>query len=807
MKIVCSFILSIMLAGSVTAQGQKGKISGDITDVNGVSLPGVTVLLQRAEDTTAKQYTTSGSSGRFSFTNVNPGRYLLACSAMGYQPFKSLQLTIDTTLTGIVLPVIVLQAAGKSLKEVVITASKPLVEHSIDRTTVNVDAMISAAASNALEVLGKSPGVYVDPGGNISLNGQGGVLVLIDDKPTYLSAQDLAAYLRSLPGGSLDKIELMTNPPAKYDAAGSAIINIKLKKNRAAGFNGSLSAGFNAGEYVRSNDALNMNYRSGKFNAFANISWSRDANFLQNNSNRTFFQPDGAIESSLVVDSRYSYLSNALNMRAGLDYFAGPNTTIGLVVLGGLRPTSGRTVFNSNLQYPATGTDTAASGYTNSGQHWYNGGISLNFQQQLDKNGQSLSADLDRIQYHTSDDELTTNMDETGTGQMQYQLPSTIQIYSAKSDYMLPLGAGARFEAGVKSSWVTTGNNDQWFNNEDGTFVPDYTMSDHFVYKENINAAYVSAQNQWKRWGIKGGLRLENTRDDGRQLSNPALPDSTFTKNYNSLFPSFYLSYKLDTAGNNTLNFMYSRRLHRPNYQQLNPYLAYQNQYTYISGNPYLNPNYYGIYQVSYAYKQLFDISFAYINSNNDIYRITRLSGDVFITRPENFATNNSFNLHADVNITPVSGWDINASGLIFHLINKGEGYGTFINDKVTTGEVELFNSFHLDKNWSAAVDGNYHGAFHGGQTIAGPTWVYGLALQRKLFNGQGSIRFRADNLFHNLVFNNKAIGISDVTSFAAQQKDTSLAGLSFQYSFGKSANARKRNHNIGAEDEQGRTD
>ncbi len=799
-------MLFIMLANRTSAQVQKGKISGNITEANGTAVPGVTVALQELKDTTVKLYTASSSSGKFSFTNVNPGRYLLACSAIGYRPYKSLQLTIDTTRIVIILPVIVLQVAGKSLKEVVITASKPLVEHSIDRTTVNVDAMISAADSNALEVLGKSPGVYVYPNGNISLNGQGGVLVLIDDKPTYLSAQDLAAYLRSLPGGLLDKIELMTNPPARYDAAGSAIINIKLKKNRAAGLNGNVSAGFNAGEYIRSNDALNMNYRSGKFNAFANISWSRDANFTQNNSNRTFFQPDGTIASNLLVDSRYSYLSNGLNMRAGLDYFATPNTTIGLVLLGGLRPTSGRTVFNSMQQYPATGADTATSGYTNSGPHWYNGGISLNFQHQLDENGQSLSADLDHIQYHTSDDELTINTDETGTSQMQYQLPSTIQIYSVKSDYTLPLGTGAQFEAGLKSSWVTTGNNDQWFNNEDGAFVPDYTLSDHFVYQENINAAYMSAQKQWKRWGIKGGLRLENTRDDGHQLSNPAIPDSTFTKNYYSLFPSFYLSYKLDTAGNSTLGFMYSRRLHRPNYQQLNPYLAYQNQYTRTAGNPYLNPNFYEIYQLSYAYKQFFDISFAYINSNNDIYRITGLAGDIFITRPENFATNNSFNLHADVNVTPVNGWDINASGLFFHLLNKGEGYGTFINDAVTTGEVELFNEFHLDKNWSAEVNGSYHGPFHGGQTIAGASWGYGLALQRKLFNGNGSIRLRADNLFRNLIFNSRSIGIANVSNFATQQSDTSLAGVSFQYSFGKSANIRKRNHDIGAEDEQDRT-
>jgi len=805
MKAIYTLGFLIMLAVAGKAQTPDGKISGNIRDTNG-AIPGATVLLQQTDDTTFKKQTISNSKGAFSFTGLPSARYILTCTAISYQPYKSVPVTVSDAHNTVNLPVFVLQPITKSLREVVVTASKPLVEHSIDRTTVNVAGMLSAQASNALEVLGKSPGVYVDPNGNISLNGRGGVLVLIDDKSTYLSAQDLAAYLRSLPGGSLDQIELMTNPPAKYDAAGSAIINIKLKKNRAVGFNGNVSAGFNAGKYFRSNDALNMNYRTGKFNAFANISYSRDANFAQNNSTRTFFLPNGSVGSSLLVNSHYSNLSNGWNLRTGVDYFAGPNTTIGLIILGGLRPASNKTIFNSDQNYPSNGTDSLSNGFTNSNPHWYNGGIDLNFQHQFDKNGQSLSADLDHIRYHTNDNEFTTNADETGISQMRYQLPSDIGIYSAKTDYTLPLGKGARFEAGLKSSWVTTDNNNGWFNYQDDAYVPDYAMSDHFIYRENINSAYVSAQKQWKRWGVKGGLRIENTRDDGHQLSNPAIPDSTFRKNYNSLFPGFYLSYKLDSTRNSTLGFMYSRRLHRPNYQQLNPFISYQNQYTYTAGNPYLNPNFYQIYQVSYAYKQFFDLSIAYINGSGNIYNITNLSGNVFITRPQNFAINNSINMHADVNITPVNGWDLNAGGLIFHLVNKGEGYNTYINDAVTTGEIELNNSFHLSKNWNIELNTSYHGAFHGGQTINSATWVYNFALQRKLFNGNGSVRLRAANLFHNLVNKNTSIGINNIAAFSLQQSDSSLAGLSFQYSFGKSANARKRNYTIGAEDEQGRT-
>lgn len=799
MKTTYMLVVLMMLAASGAAQ----TVSGSIRDANG-PVPGATVLLRQANNTTIKKYTVSNGKGNFSFRDLSYTHYLLSCTAAGYQPVQGLPITIDSLHLAIDLPAIVLRLAARSLNEVVITASRPLIEHSIDRTTVNVSAMLLAPASDALEVLGKSPGVYVDPNGNISLNGRGGVLVLIDDKPTYLSAQDLAAYLKSLPGGSLDQIELMTNPPAKYDAAGSAIINIKLKKNRAAGFNGNVLAGINAGQYVRSNDALNLNYRNGKVNVFANLSYSRDANFNQSNSNRTFFHPDGAIGSSLLVNSRYSYLSNGWNLRTGLDYYAGANTTIGVMLIGGLRPTSGRTVFSSSQQ--SAGTDSLSNGTTIDRVHWHNDGIDLNFQHQFDKNGRSLSADLDHIRYHTNDNQLTLNSNATGNSQMQYQLPSDIQIYSAKADYTLPLGPGARFEAGLKSSWVTTDNNDQWFNGDNGVFLPDYALSDHFVYRENINAAYVSAQKQWQRWGIKGGFRLENTQDNGHQLSNPAVTDSVFQKNYNNLFPSFYLSYKLDSAGNNTLGLMYSRRLHRPNYQQLNPYLVYQNQYTYAAGNPYLNPNFYQIFQVSYNYKQFFDLSAAYIGGSGNIYNITSVSGDSFITRPENFATNNSYNLHADVNVTPINGWEMNAGALIFHLINKGEGYGTTINDAVTTGEIEINNSFHLGKNWNAELNGVYHGAFHGGQTIGSPFWTYNFALQRKLFNGNGSIRLRADNLFHSLVIKNISMGIAGAATYSFQQNDTSLAGLSFQYSFGKSANARKRNHAIGAEDEQGRT-
>jgi Outer membrane protein beta-barrel family/Carboxypeptidase regulatory-like domain len=806
------FILLVQY-GASQAQNPTGRINGVIQDVQGKFLSGATVQLRQEPDSVVRKTVVAGEYGEFSFKKLPAGRYTILCTNTGYQKYIGPPLTVDSGHRIINFPAITLSAAsGKALQAAIVNARKPLVEQRIDRTIVNVDAMISAAGGNALEVLAKTPGVYVDPNGDIQLNGKNGVLVLIDDKPTYLSTQDLAAYLRSLPGAVLDKIELMSNPPAKYDASGSAVINLQLKKNKAAGFNGNISLGYVQGTYGRSNNAVNLNYRVKKINIFGTLSYSKDHNFTESNGSRSFYDDAKTLQSSLLLNSHYVYQSNSWSGRAGLDYSASPNTTLGILLNGNTRPKTDQLNYSSE-QYTATmQPDSLSNGSTNGKYHWKSGGINLNMLHKFDAAGQKITADLDYIRYQSDGDQLSSNAIYFGDGSLSgsntylYKLPSTINIYSAKTDYTLPLSGKARIDAGLKSSLVNTDNQNDWFDQEGGSFVPNYPNTNHFTYKENINAVYFSANKEWRRWALQGGLRAENTQANGHQIGNIAVPDSSFSKNYTHLFPTLYFSHKLDSAGNNTLVLSYSIRIRRPNYQQLDPFLFYINPYTYNAGNPYLNPHYNNILELKYAFKQYFGFALDYFYIDHIIYNVTQQTGNTFITRPENFGINSSINLHGYANVSPVKGWDINASFLIYNLTNKGNAFGQYINENNTTGQIELFNQFQFKHGWSAELNYFYGGKGTGGQTVNAPISNVSAGIQKKILKDKGTIRIKADDIFHGLV-NKQTTELGTATSFNKSQSDTRVVGFSFSYRFGKAANARKSNHNSGgAADEQGRT-
>ncbi|MBS1504370.1 MAG: outer membrane beta-barrel protein, partial [Bacteroidetes bacterium] len=411
-----------------------------------------------------------------------------------------------------------------------------MVEQRIDRTVVNVDAMVTAAGSNALDALSKSPGVIVDANDNISLNGKSNVLVLIDDRPTYMSGQDLAAYLRSLPAGTLDKLELISNPPARYDASGGAVINIVLKKNRAAGFNGNVNLGYSQGFYGRSTDALNINYRTPKFNLFSNLSYSLDQNYSKETFSRYFYNMDGGLNSAQLQNSYYKYNSDGWNGRLGMDYFLDKKTTIGLMLSGNTRPRTDRLVYdntryNSNMQ-----PDSSGKGFTSGDYKYRNAGVNLNMQHKFDNPGTELTADLDYVHFYSYGNQLSPldvyQVDGTLSDEQrrEFRLPSGIDIYSGKIDFTHPFQRNGEFDAGIKSSYVSNDNQMNWFDGSGNDLIQNYSRSNHFRYTENINSAYVNLKKSWSRWGIQAGLRVENTNAGGHQLSNPVILDSSFTK-------------------------------------------------------------------------------------------------------------------------------------------------------------------------------------------------------------------------------------------------------------------------------------
>ncbi len=795
------------------AQTGPGAIRGSIRDMKNAALDGATVTLMLARDSSTQQTMIAARGGQFVFKDLPVGTYLVRGSFIGYNSYTSGPVMLDARHLQVVLPVIVLGSAHKqTLQDVVINARKKLVEHRIDRTIINVESMISAAGGNAIDVLARSPGVRVDINGDINLYGKGGVLVLIDDRPTYLSVQDLAAYLRSLPADLLDKLELMSPPPAKYDAAGSAVINIVLKKNRAAGFNGTAGLAYNQGLYAKSNSSLNLNYRTAKMNLFGNLGYSADRNFNDDTYNRYYYNPDQSPSSTLLISNRYRVRSEGWNLRAGMDYFVSPKTTLGVLLTGNVRPKKDRQTFSSDQYDGSRRLDSMSNGYTDGNYHWNGRGINLNGQHKLDSAGATLSADLDYITYHSEGDQFANSFVYGPDGSLANeriilnQSLADIRIYSAKADYTQPLPGKARYDMGVKTSFVTTDNNINWFNQQDNVRTPDYTKTNHFIYRENINAFYASATKEWQRWGIQAGMRLENTRSEGRQVGNPVVPETAFTRNYTNLFPTIYLSYKLDPGGDNIMRITYERRIRRPNYQQLNPFLMYRDKYSYSAGNPDLRAHYNNFVELSYRYRSVFGFSVWYGWINNLIQPLTEARGDTLITSPRNFGTDYSVNFRPYISISPVKGWDLNGSGILFYLTNKGSAFGQLIDNKVLTCELEVTNQFRFGRGWSGEFIAFWGSPHKGGQSIARGGAYISAGIQKSILGNNGTLRLKIDDILYSRVRRDNTIGLPNMMVTHRGTADTRVVGLSFNYRFGKAANARKRNKNAGgASDEQGR--
>ncbi len=365
-------------------------------------------------------------------------------------------------IESVTLKTIELIPASKELSNVSVTGRKPLVEQKIDRMVVNVEAAVTNVGSSALDVLEKSPGISVDKDGNISLKGKQGVVVLIDGRETQLGGTDLANYLRSLNSNQLEQIEIMTNPPAKFDASGtSGVINIKTKKNKQMGYNGSLSLGYGQGRYPKVNEGLNLNYRNNKVNLFGNLSHNYNQGFGLLEIERTFRDKNTKdLLSNFDQVARMQNKSHNYGAKIGLDYFASKKTTLGVVFNGF---SSDRNNINRNTTdiSDALGKPNSQTrAFSGNDQLWTNFSTNFNFRRVLDTLNSELTADVDFVVYDSKNDQTLINSYFDASGNSTFKadtllgaLPQDINIYSGKIDYLKYLGKDIRFEAGLKAVW------------------------------------------------------------------------------------------------------------------------------------------------------------------------------------------------------------------------------------------------------------------------------------------------------------------------------------------------------------------
>ncbi|MEP6617145.1 MAG: outer membrane beta-barrel family protein, partial [Ginsengibacter sp.] len=622
-----TFILSICLIFNSLAFSQAiPKISGSIKD-GGLQkiIDAATISLLRSNDSGLIKTGLTDKNGEFYFENIPGGRYIVMATSIGHRKVYSKPVDFDAA-NPISVGVLQLEPETKSLKEVSVISTKPFIERKIDKTIVNVDAMISNAGSTVMDVLEKAPGVSVDKDGNISLKGKQSVVIMLDGKPSYLSGQELANLLKNMPSSAVDQLEIMTNPSAKYDASGnSGIINIRTKKNKLKGFNGNLSTSYIQGFYWKNNNSINMNYRAGKFNIFGNYSYSHwngmgDLTIHRNFRNST----TKLLETIFDQNGFMKHSSEEHNLKAGIDFYPSKKTTLGVVLSGFLNPEA-RIGDNTTYLKNANGAiDSILYATSNSSNTSKNLGVNFNFRHVYDSLGKELTADFDYIKYDNKESQFFTNnylnRDMTKrreSSDLRGNLPTNVKIYAGKIDYTIPVMKNGKLETGVKSSYVTT-DNDALYENRLGTaWFQDNGKTNHFVYDENINAAYLNVNKQIKKWGLQAGLRAENTVAKGHQLGNSLRPDSSFKRNYTNLFPTVFVSYEANKK--NTFSINYGRRIDRPAYQDLNPFYYFLDEYTYRVGNTLLKPQFTNSIEFSHTYKGFLTTTLNY-SKTDDVF-------------------------------------------------------------------------------------------------------------------------------------------------------------------------------------------
>lgn len=805
---------AFLLLFTVKLTAQNGfSINGKIINEQSKPLSSIQITLTNANDNSIAKIEITDNDGKFIIQNLKEGNYKVIVDDMEYSPYQSEAIILNAANPNVNLaPISLTFKLATNLNEVIITKKKPFIENKIDRTVVNVDAFITAAGGDAMDILEKSPGISVNQDGTITFKGKSGVQVFIDDKPTYLSGAELEAYLKSLPASTLDKIELMTNPPAKYDAAGGAgIINIVSKRSKARGFNANITSRFSQGKRSGHRQGMNFNYMENKIRVFGSVGYAQ-----QNPVNdlfifRKFKDSNGNTNSLFYQNSFIESKVKSTNARIGMDYYASDKTTIGFGVSGILRSSNPYSDVNSDVTDANSVLDSSIIANNRQRQKFKNGGINLNLRHELDSLGQKITFDADYLKYDTSSEQIFKNYiyqpDNSLSSQdeLRGSLPSNINIYAFKSDYTLPFKNGSTFESGYKVSYTQTDNIADYRDVINGEEVPNYNTSNHFKYDEIINAAYVNFNTNYKRFGIQTGLRVENTESKSHQLGNIEQAASKFKKNYTNLFPTVYIQYKLDSIGNNQLVVNYGRRINRPYFQDLNPFISPLDKFTFYSGNPFLDPSFANNYELSYRYKGMLSTTLSYGSSKDDINETIEINDGIYYSRPGNIGKSEFFSLNANLQLPFTRWWSANAYSEVTHTRFKSKLYTEDLNTSGTFWYFSMNNSFKFNKGWSAELSGTYQTDMVSSQFVLLSRSNINIGVQKKLLQDKATIKLTANDIFYSNMNNGIIKSLQNTDANWTNKYDSRFIALTFTYSFGKSFAPKNQYNSNGAENEMNR--
>ena len=809
-----TFALGILLLFCLGAQAQTGKISASVVSDQQLALENLTVELLKSKDSVLVKAAITDKNGIASFENIRFGDYRLRVTGVNYSPAYSSTFTLSTEQPELNIPKISLQPKAAQLGGVTVTARKPFIQKLSDRIVVNVENSIVSAGSFAMDVLERSPGITVDQNDNISLRGRSGVIIMIDGKPTAMTGADLGNYLRSLPSATIERIDIITNPSAKYEAAGnSGIIDIRMKKDQRLGVNGTVTAGYGQGIYPKANAGTTFNYRNKKINLFGSYNFGYRVGLNHLILDRNFYT-DGVYNGGDLKDnySKSPFTSNTA--RLGMDFFPTKKTILGFVVNGNFNHFTRN---NNNSSIVISPQKEAVSTFTSLATNDDNNNnlvANINFKHTFDSTGREITADVDYGSYNTNSlsRNATSYYKLDGTSlQPDYILDGDqegrLTFKTAKIDYVNPLGKTAKWEAGFKTSYVSADNDAKFYDVSSGTPVNDVNKTNHFIYHENNNAGYVNFSKEFKKFNIQLSLRGEQTNIETEQLKGNILFDSS----YFQLFPSAFFNYKLKE--DHTLGLSVSRRIDRPGYSQLNPFLFLIDVTTYATGRPGLLPQLTWSYELSYTMKNLnFTLGYSHTKDNQniaiakfrDVFPTIPSDENVTVQIPINLESSDYFGLSISAPVRINKWWNMINNGNIYYNHFNGNLGTTTLNNGKPAMDVRSNNTFTLKNGWTAELNGSFNSGGQYGFMVIDPQWGIAAGVQKTMMKGKGTLRFNITDIFWtNLP---KAVITYDnyIEKWHAY-RETRVANLTFTYRFGNSKVQAARRRTTASEEERQR--
>lgn len=799
----------LLLGSALLAQAQTAGIRGQLQSPDGEGVPYANVALFHAADSSLAKAGTSDETGVFVLPGIGAGTYLLKAAGLGFEELKKTDIRLENNQR-LDLGVLTFNSKAIGLAEATVTASRVLVETKPDRMIFNVQGTINSAGSDAISLLRKAPNVTVDNNDNISVLGRAGVLLYVDGKRLPLTGDDLTNYLQNLPAEQIDRIEIITNPGARYEAEGNAgIIDIRLKKDKNLGANGSLNATANQGRYHRANLSGTGNYRNKRLNLFGNAGVGDGGGFMD----MKFF----SYQNNLVQDEINNHANdwNNLNYRLGADLFLSKQHTLGVLASGGSNGFISNSFNRITLAQEATPDqiDSILVAQTRADRDRRQQTWNLNYRFDNSK-GRSLNVDLDygnyrndskRYQpnryYDAAENEVLTEIINS------FDTPTDIDIYTFQLDYEDKLWGGV-FGAGAKFSQVISDNTFLFFEEKTGAPVRNDRLSNRFKYDEKVYAGYVSyARDLGKKWKMSAGLRAEQTDAMGDlKTFLPELEEPPVLLQYLSWFPNAGLSWT--PAPKHTLNLNAGRRINRPDYNVLNPFNNRISELSYEKGNPFLRPEIVNNLELGYTLAFRYNFKLAYSRTTDQITRLIAPDEEDpragFITWA-NLANQTIVSLNVSAPVQILKWWNAYFNASASRLDNQADyGDGAVVDVQAFTYNIYQQHSFDLPFGFKGEISGYFNGpGVWGGVFIYETSWSLDLGLQRKFLRNRLNVRLSANDVFYESGWD----GYSDFNGLYALGSgrwDSRRIGISLGWQFGND-NVKSRRRSTGIEAEAGR--